>query len=102
MIETRRNYNKRLHEVELYFDTLKVLTKEQCFIRGVDILGNVEEKEIDKELSTILKAHGFLLLYNLIEATVRSSVLAILNNMHASSITYQQLSDELRTLWIKQ
>ena len=102
MTNTRLAYTNRLHEVEVYFDTLQFLDKGQCFIRSVDILGNTEEKEINNELSTILKAHGFLLLYNLIEATIRNSIVSILNNIHASSVTYKQLSDELRTLWIKQ
>lgn len=102
MINTRTAYANRLREVEIYFELLQFLDKGQCFIRSVDILGNTEEKEIDNELSTIMKAHGFLLLYNLVEATIRNSIVSIVNNIHASSITYKQLSDNLRKLWVKQ
>lgn len=102
MINTRIAYENRLREVEIYFEFLQFLDNGQCFIRCVDILGKTEEKEIDNELSTIMKAHGFLLLYNLVEATIRNSIVAILNNIHASLITYKQLSDNLRKLWVKQ
>ena len=102
MINARNEYIKRLHEVELYFDTLQLLDKGNCSIKCVDILGQEEIKNIDSELSTILKANGFLLLYNLVEATVRSSIDAVLNSMHTSSVTFRDLSDNLKKIWIKQ
>lgn len=102
MINARNEYIKRLHEVELYFDTLQLLDKGNCSIKCVDILGNEEIKNIDTELSTILKANGFLLLYNLIEATIRSSIDAVLNSVRTSSVTFRDLSDNLKKIWIKQ
>ena len=88
--------------MELYFDTLQLLDKGTCSIKCVDILGNEEIKDVDSELSTILKANGFLLLYNLIEATIRNSIDAVLNSIHASSVTFGSLSDNLKKIWIKQ
>lgn len=102
MNNARNEFNKRLHEVDLYFDTLQLLDKGDCTIKCVDILGNENEKKIDNELSTILKANGFLLLYNLIEATIRNSIDAVLNSIHASSVTFRDLSDNLKKIWIKQ
>ena len=102
MINARNEYIKRLHEVELYFDTLQLLDKGNCSIKCVDILGQEEIKNIDSELSTILKANGFLLLYNLVEATVRSTIDAVLNSMRTSSVTFRDLSDNLKKIWIKQ
>lgn len=102
MNNTRAEYSKRLHEVEIYFDTLKFLDGGDCTIKRIDILGNDTNKEIDTELLTILKANGFLLLYNLVESTVRKSIEAIINSMHSSSVTFRNLSEELRKLWIRQ
>jgi hypothetical protein len=102
MNNARNEYIKRLHEVELYFNTLQLLDKGACSIKCVDILGNEETQEVDAELSKILKANGFLLLYNLIEATVRNSIDAILNSIHASTVTFRDLSDNLKKIWIKQ
>ena len=102
MNNARNEYNKRLHEVELYFTTLQLLDKGKCSIKCVDILGNEETTEVDTELSTILKANGFLLLYNLIEATIRNSIDAVLNSIHSSTVTFRSLSENLKKIWIKQ
>lgn len=102
MINARNEYNKRLHEVELYFDTMQLLDKGNCTIACVNVLGQEETKAIDAELSKILKANGFLLLYNLIEATIRNSIDAVLNSIHSSTVTFQSLSDNLKRIWIKQ
>lgn len=102
MDSTRFEYNKRLHEVEVYFETLQLLDSGRCSIKCIDILGTESTKEIDFELITILKANGFLLLYNLVESTVRKSIDAILNSIHSSSVTFGELSDELRKIWVKQ
>lgn len=102
MINARTEYNKRLQEVELYFNTLQLLDKGACSINCIDILGNIETQTIDAELSTILKANGFLLLYNLIEATIRNSIDAVLISIRTSTVTFRDLSDNLKKIWIKQ
>ncbi|MDR2622122.1 MAG: hypothetical protein LBC48_06025 [Dysgonamonadaceae bacterium] len=102
MIDTKNEYNKRLLEVEMYFDTLTLLDKGSCKITCTDILGNQRNKDIDTNLSTILKANGFLLLYNLVEATVRNSIKAIFNSAHSKNLTFKHFTDNIRKLWIKQ
>lgn len=102
MNNTRLEYYKRLTEIEIYFETLKLLDNGNCSIKCTDILGVETEQNIDFELSTILKANGYLLLYNLVEATVSKSIDAVLNSIHASSATYRSLSCTFRKLWIKQ
>lgn len=102
MNSTRIEYNKRLHEVEVYLETLKLLDDGYCSIKCINILGLETVKAIDLELSTILKANGFLLLYNLVESTIRKSIDAVINSIHASSVTFRDLSDELRKIWVRQ
>lgn len=102
MNNVRNEYNKRLAEVELYFDTWKLLDRGNCSIKCIDILGNEMTKEIDPKLSTILKANGFLLLYNLVEATVSNSIQAIFNSMHSSQIAYKDLTEKIRKMWVRQ
>lgn len=102
MITTKEEYKKRLSEVELYFKTIQLLDNGQCSIVCKDISGNVSTNDIDQELSKILKANGFLLLYNLIEATVRNSIVAIFNSITADKLTYKCLSENLKKLWVRQ
>lgn len=102
MNTTKSEFNKRLTEINTYFTTLSLLDKGKCRIVCHDIQGNEEERLIDPDLSRILKANGFILLYNLIEATVRKSIEAILNTVRNEGLTYGDLSDKLKTLWINQ
>lgn len=102
MNNVRNEYKKRLSEVELYFDTWLLLDKGHCSIKCVDILGNEMTKDIDFELSTIIKANGFLLLYNLVEATVSNSIQAVFNSMHSSQISYKDLTEKIRRMWVRQ
>lgn len=102
MNNTINEYNKRLQEIELYFSTLSLLDEGTCTISCVDILNREKKLEIDEELSKILKANGFILLYNLIEATIRNSIEAIISALNSSNVTFRELTDDLRKLWINQ
>ncbi len=102
MINTKNEYNKRLSEIEIYFETLELLDRGSCKIVCTDIINNESYKEIDSNLSTILKANGFLLLYNLVEATIRNSINAIFESVHLNNLSFKNLTCNLRKLWIKQ
>jgi hypothetical protein len=102
MTNTKKEYEKRLTEVEIYFNALILLDKGSCKIVCTDIVGSVSEQNIDNNLSTILKANGFLLLYNLVEATIRNSIAAIFESVQSKNITFKLLTDNMRKLWIKQ
>lgn len=86
MKTTRAEYNKRLKEVSLYLETIKLLDNGDCSIICKDINGGTTEQIIDGELAKIMKANGFLLLYNLIEATIRNSISAILNSISTAIV----------------
>lgn len=102
MNTTRTEYNKRLKEVSLYLEAIKLLDNGDCSIICKDINGDIREQIIDGELTKIMKANGFLLLYNLIEATIRNSISAILNSISTDKLTFKLLSDNLKKLWINQ
>lgn len=91
-----------MSEINAYFETLAMLDRGVCCIVCQTLTGEEEIMTIDSELSKILKANGFILLYNLIESTVRKSIDAILNVVKDEGLTYGALSDKLKKLWIKQ
>ena len=102
MNTTRSEFQKRMSEINVYFETLAMLDRGVCRIVCQTLTGEEEIMPIDSELSKILKANGFVLLYNLIESTVRKSIDAILNVVKDEELTYGDLSDKLKKLWIKQ
>lgn len=102
MNTTKSEFQKRISEINIYFETLEMLDRGECRIVCQTLIGEEEIMHIDSELSKILKANGFILLYNLIESTVRKSIDAILNVVKDEGLTYRTLSDKLKKLWIKQ
>lgn len=102
MNTTRTEYKKRLQEVEIYLETIKLLDKGTCTIECIDIGGKRYTQSIDADLAKILKANGFLILYNLIEATIRNSISAILNAIATDKLSFRKLSDSLKDIWIGQ
>lgn len=57
-------------------------------------LGSGHSREISR--LKVLRAGTFLVLYNLIEATTRSSITAIHDEIKSKGITFENLNDELR------
>ncbi len=102
MNNTRSEYQKRVSEIEIYFTAFQSLDKGSCSIVCTDLLGEMSTQIIDDDLSKILKANGFLLLYNLIEATIRNSITAICTSMQSSNATFRNLTDKVKKLWIAQ
>lgn len=102
MYETKEEFNKRVVEINIYFNLLTTIDKGSCHIHCNSIDGSVINESIDSELIKILKANGFLLLYNLIEATISKSIEAIFLTISSEGLKYHELSDNLKKIWINQ
>lgn len=100
MQTTRTEFDKRLKEIDLYFTALAPLDDCSCCIESKSIQGDINRVPIDSELNKILKANGFILLYNLLEATIRNSIRAISDKINDEGITYQDFSENLKRLWV--
>lgn len=102
MNNTKTEFEKRIVEINKYFQFLIILDKGECSVHCLSIDQKHISENVDSELIKILKANGFILLYNLIESTVRKSLEAIFAVIYTESLTFQQLSDNLKNLWINQ
>lgn len=102
MKKTKNEFQRRCLEVNKYIDVMSLLDKGNCDIICVNILGDELKKTIDTDLARILKANAFLLLYNLMEATIRNSITAIVDSINSENLAFSQISDKIKELWIKQ
>lgn len=100
MVNTKSDFEKRKNEVEEYFSFLSILDKETTFLKYLKNEQIIEE-EISKNTQRILIANSFLILYNLIEATIRNSIVEIYDKIQEDEISYNQLSQSLKKIWIK-
>jgi hypothetical protein len=64
MVNTKSNFEKRKKEIDEYFSFLKVLNKNNIFLKYDDHDDFSKEFPISIELQKILAANTFLLLYN--------------------------------------
>ncbi len=101
MKKANEDFVKRKAEIEKYFDFLSTLDKDKPTIhfseKGVNKISKV-----DDELLKILKANGFLLIYNLVESACRNSLWEILSAIQGKKLSYKKLTEEAQLLWIKQ
>jgi hypothetical protein len=102
MNSTKLDFENRKDEVENYFSFLSILDDDENTRLKYKKNGNLVEEKISEPIQKILIANGFLLLYNLIEATVRNSILEIYYEIKDNEISFEQLSDSLKKIWIEQ
>src|SRR4028118_1710438 len=92
------DFNTRAKEVHDYFIFIESLLKETTKLVEVDSAGNHTNKTLDPELAKTLKANGFLLLYNLVESTMRNAIEAIFDEFKNQAISFDQLKPEIKMI----
>ncbi|MGP1388005.1 MAG: MAE_28990/MAE_18760 family HEPN-like nuclease [Thainema sp.] len=63
--------------------------------------GSPKIKDVDANLLKTLKASAFLLLYNLIEATMRNAIEAIFDELRVRGVSYDRIRPELKKIVLK-
>lgn len=100
MQRAKSDFDKRKLEIELYFDFLSKLDHDKVVLHFEE-KGVAMQHKIDDELRKILKANGFLLIYNLVESFCRNSLWEILSAINTEKIDLKKLSNDAQLLWIK-
>jgi len=101
MDNTKQDFDNRKLEIENYFKFLLIFDDDNTKIKYKKNDEIVEEK-IQPQFQIILIANAFLILYNLIESTVKNSIIEIYTKIEDDELTFDKLSDNLQKLWIKQ
>ncbi len=100
MDNTKSDFIKRKDEIDEYFSFLEILNNDNISIKYSTIDGN-EETQISLKLQRIFIANTFLLLYNLVESTVRNSIMEIYNKIQDDEISYNYLSEKIKQIWLE-
>jgi hypothetical protein len=96
-----QDFNERSREVSKYFIFLKSLEQGTTKLSMAGKGGSPKIREIDPELIKTLKASSFLLLYNLVEATMRNASEAIFDELRGKGVSYDQISPKLKKIVLK-
>ena len=81
------DFEQKINEIEIFFELLQNIESEEICLKDDSIL---------TDLNKILKASFFLMLYNMVESTMRESVIAIYDKIDSDSIHFNQLGSKLR------
>ena len=98
------HFNSRLTEINEYFKFLEKLelnTKNPS-LNFLDSNGTEKLEILPTSLIEILKANGYLLIYNLLESSCRNAIWEILNNVHSRQIKYKDLQDNIKKMLLLQ
>ncbi len=101
MDNTREDFNTRMKEVENYFKFLEIFDDDNTKLLYLKDGGQRVER-IEHRFLIILLANAFLILYNLIEATVRNSIIELYLIIEEDNVSFGELNENLQKIWIKQ
>lgn len=101
MKKAREVFETRVAEIDIYFDFLFTIVDRKANLSvalpfGKGAPGQRELVPIKSGVVDTLKANGFLLLYNLVEASVSHALHAIRDHMTANGHCFDDLHDELQ------
>jgi hypothetical protein len=100
MEPVRVDFEKRVAEIEAFFGHLKDVEVLKASKFTTLRRSQAEANKII-ELEKILKANVFLLLYNLVESTIRQSLVAICDAVATEALSYSELQEQIQQLWIQ-
>lgn len=95
------DFNTRVKEVDDYFIFLTRLIQEKIKLAVIDSDGESKIENLDLALAKTLKANGFLLLYNLIESTMRNAIEAIFDEFQNKGISFDKIKPEIKITILK-
>jgi hypothetical protein len=95
------DFNTRAQEVDDYFIFLHGLIKQTTKLAVADSAGQYQIQSLNPELAKTLKANGLLLLYNLVESTMRNAIVAIFDELKNQAISFDQLKPEIKMIVLK-
>lgn len=97
----REEFDKRVIEIDSFYEILKIFELERPKISAFDITAN-QEKTLSVNSSKIdtLRSTSYLLLYNLIESTVYNSITNIFDEINDDGLKYFDIIEDVQKYWL--
>jgi hypothetical protein len=93
-------FNERVKEVDLYFRFLEKLEVPEVLFYFPQKRTH-KFKEIEPDIVRMLKANAFLMIYNLVESSIRDGILEIYRQIGSNSYTYERVRKEIQDIWLR-
>lgn len=102
MLNLKTDFEERIDEVNQFFSFMSIVNEidtHKNSIKG-DSTNSVGIAAINRDTQKILRSQCFLMLYNLIEATLRIGIQNILDSINDEKIHFNQLSNKYQDLFL--
>ncbi|MFS1236805.1 MAE_28990/MAE_18760 family HEPN-like nuclease [Enterococcus lactis] len=100
----KKNFEKLVKEIDLFLELLEYMENQligfenDCSIFVLEIV----DKDKCEAVFKSLKSNVILMMYNLIESTVRLTMNAYYDEFNDKKLSYKSLVEEIKKTWIKQ
>lgn len=95
MLSFYQDFENSKKEIEYY---LKFIQKIEENALVLSVLKDSADDFIDLELPKILKANAFIMLYNLVEATVKNNLWEVFEDIKSNNVPYVGLRQEIKNV----
>lgn len=96
------SFNDKVKEIDIYVDMLRALEQPGVEFHFPNMPFQKRFLAPDSDWIKTLKATTFLLIYNLVESSVRDGIGVIYDNAKADNCTAEELHESIRKVWVKQ
>jgi len=98
----KKEFEKRLDEIELQFSFIEYIDSIEAHKKEHILQYNKNTTfEVSRDLQKILRSSFLLMLYNVVESTIRNCILAIYDEIHDNNVEYNSLSSQVQKIWLK-
>ncbi|EJL64933.1 MAE_28990/MAE_18760 family HEPN-like nuclease [Flavobacterium sp. CF136] len=94
--------SNRIKEVNLYFEFVREIDVIETHKQTNFVITKEQNLTVKRDLQKILRANCYLLLYNLVEATIRNGIWAIYDAIEDENIQFEELSIEIQNIWLSE
>lgn len=91
-------FKERKEEIDCYYKFLRKITSQTYSLKNTR---SNKDSCLDSRIQKILKANSFLLLYNLIESTVKNSVQFICQEIVKENVQYSDVVEGIQKQWVR-
>ncbi len=96
----KQEFESHVEEINLYFNFLEKIEREEYrLINNFD--NSLTPYVINDELLKVLKANGYILLYNLIESTIFNSIVSIFDNISIDNLNFHDVTEKIKKFWLR-
>ena len=104
MVGAEETYSSRCHEIERFFEMLLFMRDNRDSRLSGDETSNagcLSSYVIGRDLEKTLRASAYLMLYNLVEATMTNAIGAIHQHIADEQVGFDELKEDVRKIAIK-